>query len=319
MTLRTFIGSLLLLTTSLVQAEGYQSFNQSTLARAAVLPVLGQGAVLSANAVESSVTLDWSNEFFMRGNAREDLTLDGETQRLALRYQRGVGHGFEWSLELPLLFSGGGVLDGPIENWHSTFGLPNSNRSDAPRDRYRVRYVRDGVTLIDLDHGGSGVGDVRVGAGLQLAKGWTLRALAQLPSGSKRQLSGGHAGAALWTDLALPLSESGRFQLTLSAGASVADKAGPLSAQQRPLVGVVGAVLNVPLFGALDGVVQVNGHSKLYKGSTLAPLAEVGLPLLVGLRWPWGDLVFDLAISEDPSVEASPDFGLLFGVTMKTN
>ena len=177
----------------------------------------------------------------------------------------------------------------------------------------------DGVTLIDLDNGDSGVGDVRIGAGWQLAENWTLRALVQLPSGSKSQLSGGHAGAALWTDLAVPLSESGRFKLTLSAGASVTDKGGPLSAQQRPLVGVAGAVLNVPLFGALDGVVQVNGHSKLYKGSTLAPLSEIGLPLTFGLRWPWGDLIFDVAVSEDPSVDASPDFGLLIGVKMKTD
>lgn len=319
MLMRYVLGTFVFSFAALVRAEGYETFNQLSLARAAALPALGQASVLPAGAVESGVTLDWSNEFFMRSNAREDLTLDGETQRVALRYKRGLGRGLEWSLELPLLFSGGGVLDSPIENWHSAFGLPNSNRNDAPRNRYRLRYVRDGVTLIDLDNGDSGVGDVRLGAGWQLAENWTLRALAQLPSGSKSQLSGGHAGAALWTDLAVPLSESGRFKLTLSAGASVADKGGPLSAQRRPLVGVAGAVLNVPLFGALDGVVQVNGHSKLYKGSTLAPLSEIGLPLTFGLRWPWGDLIFDVAVSEDPSVDASPDFGLLFGLKMKTD
>lgn len=319
MPLRYVLGTLVFAFAALAQAQGYETFNQSSLARAAALPALGQGSVLQSGAVESGVTLDWNNEFFMRSTAREDLILDGETQRLSLRYQRGLGHGLEWSLELPLLFSGGGVLDGPIENWHSVFGLPNSNRSDAPRNRYRLRYVRDGVTVVDITDGNSGAGDVRIGAGWQLTKGWTLRALVQLPTGSRSQLSGGHAGAALWTDLALPLSDAGRFKLTLSAGASVANKSGPLSAQQRPLVAVAGAVLNVPLYGALDGVVQVNGHSKLYQGSTLAPLAGVGLPLLIGLRWPRGDLVFDVAISEDPSVDASPDFGLLFGVQLKTD
>ncbi len=315
------LAAFALVLTPLAHGEGFESFNQSSLARAAALPALGQAAVLADGKVQSATALDWSNEFFQQGTARESLILDSETLRLGLRYRRGVdvgiGRDVEWSLELPLLFTGGGFQDAPIENWHSLFGLPNSNRDDAPQDRYRIRYVRDGVTLVDLDEGRNGLGDLRLGAGLALTQNWMLRGLVQLPTGSKRQLTGGHAGAAMWTDYALTLKPSGRFRLTLSAGASTASKSGPLSAQQRPLVAVAGAVLRLPLWGVLDGVVQVNGHSKLYKGSSLDPLAHAALPLVIGLSWPWQGMVFDLAFTEDASVNASPDFGLLFGIRIK--
>jgi len=73
-------------------------------------------------------------------------------------------------------------------------------------------------------------------------------------------------------------------------------------------------VLTVPIYGALDGVVQINAHSKLYKGSGLAPLARAAAPLAFGLRWPQRGVVIDLAIIEDASVNASPDFGVLLGL-----
>lgn len=314
-------GALALGMATLAQAQGYETFNQSSLARAAALPGLGQGAVLPRNESTNSVTLDWSNEFFLNSNARESLTLDGESQRVSLRYRAGIaplfGHALEWSLEVPLLFTGGGVLDGVIENWHSAFGLPNSNRDDVPQDGYRIRYVRDGVTLFDREQGDSGLADVRLGLGLALSERWTLRGLAQLPTGSKNKLSGGHAGGALWLDYSLPLTASRRAALLLSGGVSAASTNGPLGDLQQPVVAVAGAVLIVPVYGALDAVVQLNAHSKLYKGSDLAPLSKAGAPLATGLRWTRKHLVFDLAVLEDPSVNASPDFGLLFGIKVK--
>lgn len=305
----------------LAAAQGYETFNQSSLARFAALPALGQGAVLPRGTSINSAGLDWSNEFFVRGDARESLTLDGESQRLGLRYRAGIapvfGRALEWSLEVPLLFTGGGVMDSGIESWHDTFGLPNANRGEVPQDRYRIRYVRNGVTLLDLAEGESGLADVRLGLGLALAEHWTLRGLVQLPTGDADRLTGGHTGGALWVDYSLPLSESRRAALLLSAGVSGSTTEGPLADFQQPVVALAGAVLIVPIYGALDGVVQLNAHGKLYKDATLDPLARAGAPLMFGFRLPYRRFVFDLAVLEDASVNASPDFGLLFGVKVK--
>jgi len=321
MKLHQLLGVLALVLSGSAAAEGYDTFNQSSLARAAVLPMLGQGAVLPRDTSINSVGLEWSNEFYLQSAAGESLTLDGETERLALRYRAGIapvfGHALEWSLELPILFTGGGVMDSGIESWHRTFGLPNSNRDDVPQDQYRIRYARDGVTLFDLDKGGSGLADLRLGLGLALGERWTLRSLLQLPTGSANHLRGGSTGGALWVDYSLPLSESRRAALLLSGGVSASSTNGPLADLQRPVVAVGGVVLLLPIYGALDGVVQINAHSKLYKGSNLDPLSRAGAPLVFGLRLPYQRLVFDLAVLEDPSVNASPDFGLLFGIKVK--
>ncbi len=321
MTLRHTLAAIALACATAAQGQGFETFNQSNLARFAALPGLGQGAVVPQGESINSVTLDWTNEFFVRAEAGEDLTLDGETQRVALRYRAGLapvfGQALEWSLEVPLIFTGGGVMDSGIESWHDTFGLPNANREDVPQDQYRIRYVRDGVTLIDRSKGSSGLGDVRLGLGLALSERFTLRGLLQLPTGDKNELTGGHTGGALWVDYSLPLSESRRAALLLSGGVAAQTTTGPLADLQQPVVGLAGAVLIVPLYRALDGVVQVNAHSKLYKGSTLDTLSRAGAPLAVGFRLPYQRFVFDLAILEDPSVNASPDFGILFGVKVK--
>lgn len=302
-------------------AEGYETFNQSSLARFAALPALGQGAVLPRGSSTRSLGLDWTNEFFVRSNASEDLTLDGESQRLALRYRAGIapvfGRALEWSLEVPLLFTGGGLLDSPIESWHDTFGLPNANRDEVPQDRYRIRYVRDGATLVDLDQAESGLADVRLGLGVAVTEKLTLRGLVQLPTGDKDQLTGGHLGGALWLDYTLPLSASRRAALLLSGGVSASQTDGPLADVQQPVVALAGAVLILPVYGALDAVVQVNAHSKLYKNSNLQALSRVGAPLAFGLRLPYRQFVFDLAALEDASVNVSPDYGLLFGVKLR--
>lgn len=321
MNLRAPLAALALVCATAAQGQGFETFNQSSLARFAALPGLGQGAVVPRGESINSVTLDWSNEFFARSRGGEELTLDGETQRLAMRYRAGLapvfGQALEWSLEVPLIFTGGGVMDGYIEGWHDVFGLPNANRDDFPQDDYRIRYVRDGVTLVDRSSGASGLADVRLGLGLALSERFTLRGLLQLPTGDKNELTGGHMGGALWVDYSLPLSESRRAALLLSGGVAAQTTTGPLADLQKPVVGLAGAVLILPLYRALDGVVQVNAHSKLYKSSKLDPLSRVGVPLAVGLRLPYQRFVFDLAILEDPSVNASPDFGVLFGIKVK--
>ncbi len=304
-----------------VLAQGFESYNQSSFARAAALPGLGQGAVVPRGESINSVNLDWSNEFFLRSNAHESLTQDSETQRVTLRYRAGIepvrGHAMEWSLELPLLFTGGGVLDALIENWHSAFGLPNANRSDVPRDQYHLRYVRDGVTLIDRSQGGSGLGDAQLGLGLALSQRWTLRGMAKLPTGDADKLTGGHYGGALWLDYSLPLTASRRAALLLSGGVSAQSTNGPLSGLQQPLSGLAGVVLILPIYAALDGVVQVNAHTRLYKDTHLGALSRAAAPLSFGFRLPYQRFIFDFAAVEDASVNASPDFGFFLSVKVK--
>lgn len=297
-------------TAPLAAAEGFNTFNQASLARAVVLPALTATAPLPVGQHESRVTLDWSNETYEQSNSRENLLIDAESQRLSFSHRRRFADNWEWSAELPLLFTGGGALDGLIEGWHSVFGLPNGNRDTRPQDVYRIRYVRDGQTRLNLAKGHEGLGDARLGLRYALSEQLQLQALVQLPTGERKHLTGGHSGAAVWMVYRTALTDSGRASLDLAAGASAAETRGPLSDLQAPVLALGSAVLTLPLFGALDGVVQLNAHSAPYRHSGLAPLGDASVQLAFGVRYPWSGGALELAIEEDPSVNASPDFGI---------
>lgn len=303
--------------TGTVGAEGFAVSNQSSFARAAAIPALGGAALLDAGRHESRAVFDWSNEYFDEANSREALTLDAETRRFALSYRRGFGEGWEWQAELPLIFSGGGLLDSPIEGWHDAFGLPNAGRERAVRDRYLIRYQRDGRELLRLTEGATGLGDARLSLGYGLTENTVLRALLQLPTGDKTELTGGHPGLATWADWLLPLGEAGSTVVTLSGGGSVVGKGGPLSSQQNSVAGFGGASLVTPLFWSLKGIVQFNFHSALYKGSALKPLNGASGQLAFGLRVPFAGGQFDIGVQEDVVVNTSPDFSLHFAVAFR--
>jgi len=300
---------LALLLPGLAAAQGFATANHATLSRVALLPVM-TGEAMAVPGSETRYTLDWNNESVAHDNGREQLLIDAEALRLALHHRRSFGEGWQVSAELPLLFTGGGVMDGPIETWHGWFGLPNGNRDQRPQNRYRVLYQRDDVRHIDESKGESGLGDVRLGLSRALSSRWRLHSSLQLPTGSRADLTGGHAGAALWLAHRAPLGGEG-FVLDLAAGASATDRGGPLSDQQKAVVWLGSAALTapLPLISRLQAVVQLNGHSAPYRDSTLAPLGSA-LQLAFGLRRGWEGGAVELAFLEDLKVNASPDFGL---------
>jgi hypothetical protein len=91
---------------------------------------------------------------------------------------------------LPLLWRGGGVMDGLIETWHELLGLPNGNRADFPRDRLIVRALDDQRRELRWPGGdGAGLGGLEVGARWSSSRrdsGWTgaLDGRVRLPTGT---------------------------------------------------------------------------------------------------------------------------------------
>lgn len=291
--------------------------NSGTLARPFALPVLGEGVVLSGGRGETRLVVDVTNEYVSKGQgscANECITLDGETTRLRISHRHGLGAGWEWFAEVPLLDTGGGFLDGWIEGWHSWFSLPNDGREFAAHDQYRFRYERGGQVLLDQAEGASGLGDVTLGLGKSLGRGTALRVMAKLPTGDEADLTGGNGGGALWIDheLALP----GRWTGYVSAGASVNQQGEVLGELQNREVFFGGFGLIAPLSQRVRLTGQVQLHSRLYDDSRLPPLERIGAPLTLGLQFrPGAHGVIELGFQEDPSVYASPDFSVYLSLT----
>ena len=109
-----------------------------------------------------------------------------------------------------------------------------------------------------------------------------------------------------------PLSRRRRCSATRRSVAAATTN-GPLGSRQRPVTGLGGAALALPLFAGVEGLLQFNLHSGLYRGSALAPLGDTSGQLARGLRIPVYGSRLTLGFQEDLIVNASPDFSLHLG------
>jgi len=291
--------------------------NQGALARGFALPRLGATDVLAPGDDEWRLSLDWTNEYFAEKTPAESLVLDGETQRYGLHWRRGVTPGFELGAELPLLVTGGGVLDGLIENWHGFWGLPDGGRNETPRGRYLYQYQRGGRTLLDVDTPAAGLGDIELDAGWQATQRLALRALAKLPTGDSGRLLGGNAGGALWLDYR-PFAADSRWIGFVSAGGSINAKGEVLAGQQQSWVGFAGSGAGYRLFRPFLLMAQLYGHTQLYHGSSTEALRREALQLSFGGRYEFSPhTALTLGFQEDLVTDSSPDFSIHLDVRFR--
>jgi hypothetical protein len=283
--------------------------NGGALARAFALPALGEYRVPARGRADTRTTLDFTNEYVREGRscADECITLDGETARLRLTHRRGLGGGWDFSLDVPVLSTGGGFLDAWIQDWHDWFGLPTGGREGAANGQYRYEYSQGGVARMNVTEHGTCLGDVSLGLGRRLGAGLALRGMVKAPTGDAVPLCGGNTGSALWLDAGAALGARGA--VFAAAGVSVNEAAEPLAALQHRTVPFGGLGVLLPVTNDIRLLAQVYGHRRLYHDSNLEPLSRPGLPLTLGLNIRTGANSFvDLGFQEDASVNASADF-----------
>lgn len=281
--------------------------NEATLARGFGLPAVGKSQLVEDRRLRLS--LDLSNEYHANQSGDEAVLLDGEVARMALRYQHRLGERFELGLELPLLHQGGGFLDAAIENWHDWFSLPEGGRGDAPQDRYHYHYEQGGETLLEVEQGGTRIGEVQLLGGWAMSADTALRASIKLPTGDAEALAGNEAlGAALWLDHGWQRGSLGAY---LSGGALHVADGEVLAGKQRNWVAFGGAGLAWQTWPRLRLIAQLNAHSPLYQEVDEDALSRPGLQLALGaaVRLGAGSELL-LGFQEDPVVAASPDFSL---------
>lgn len=282
--------------------------NQGALARAFELPVLGRTQVLAEATQQASLRFDLTTEYHASAVGGEAVTLDGEADLLTLGWRWGLGRNIELGLELPLLHQSGGFMDGPIEDWHSFFGLPNGGRELAPKNRYLYEYSRDGDELLRATRTGSDIGDLRVAGAWGVTPSLALRTELKLPTGNEDHLAGGNTGFALWADYALPLPDAFFLSGWVAGGLSVNDESSVLSDMQKQVVPLAGAGLSARLAERWALLTQLYFHGALYDDSELDPFREA-LQLAIGLRYRVRrDMNLDIGFQEDPITSSSPDF-----------
>jgi hypothetical protein len=99
--------------------------------------------VLERGETRWRLAADWGNDFGYlqrrQGDVRFTLFfVDGEHRSAAISVSHGLGDRLTAGARVPVLWRGGGVLDGLIDGWHRLTHLPDSNRPLFPRDVLRV-------------------------------------------------------------------------------------------------------------------------------------------------------------------------------------
>ena len=294
----------------------FHTQNQSPLVSIYGLPAIGEAKVATKSEGNLRLTLDQASHYVNEVRAGESLVLDGESTRLTLSGRYGLGHRMELGIHIPFLIAGGGFLDNFLENYHSTFGFPNGGRELAPKNRLIYRYQKNGVTLLNMEQSGQGLGDVSLSGAWQIyqsadsQRNLAIRGSLKLPIGDTGSLRGsGSTDLALWV-----VGNWGRYfssgQLTVfgAAGAVGMTKSRILTDQQRPLVGYGALGLGFSPADWIELKIQTNAHTSFYSDSDLDQINAASAQLTMGGALHFTSKTFlDIGVTEDIIVGTSPD------------
>jgi hypothetical protein len=314
-----FLSTLLLClaTTGLVhgsQPEPFHVRNMNPFTLLHGMPVATPSELLDDQQTSLSLQFDVANNSMERVEENEQVTLDGETYRVAFAWQRGIGSGWQVGVEVPYLSHRSGRLDSLIENWHDLFGFSNSDRDDWQQNQLRYLYIRDGVTEIEIQEKVSGIGDIQ----FQLSKELPLadeemRASMhmglKLPTGDEDSLLGsGAPDLSIWvtgSDRILmqgwPFGGYGHMGVLLMGKAKVLEK------EQREFAVFGSLGVNWPVYQWLDLKAQIDAHTPFYQSKS-DQLGGSAVMLTFGATIPLqgGDHI-DLSLGENMTTDMVPD------------
>jgi len=289
--------------------------NRQPLVQIYNLPAARSGAVLAMDQTTARLGFDVANNFASAQRGSESIFLDGESRRIELGANRGIGNGWEVGFSLPWISYSGGSLDSFIEQWHSTFGLPDGGRPDYRRNQLRFQYQRAGTSELNFTNAESGIGDLQLNAAYSLASATdsavALAAAINLPTGDADKLTGAEA-----TNISLSLAAThyGVFGLPLTATANIGsmwlDRGAVLGDRQKSSVWFGAAEIGWAVADGWRLKAQLAAHTAFYS-SELRELGADSVQLLLGgsvrlaPRW-W----LDIAAGEDIAVDTAPDITL---------
>lgn len=304
----------------------YSSFNQSPLMQIYGLPHDTTADIVPPGTFRISLNQDLSSNYTVSSNSREQITLDGETYRLAFAARYGFAPGWEAGIEIPYISQGGGFLDSFIIAWHKTFMLPQGGRNSAPKGRLLYSYRKDGSQRLQMDSSGSGIGDIALTGGFSLLEvreagrhdALALKAAVKLPTGDSSYLrgSGGIDAMVQACGSMNRHSEWGALGVYASAGALAMSKGDVLPDQHNRFAGVGTLGFGWGPASWISFKVQLSGSTPLYRDSSLDELSKSPLLLISGgtLRFP-GEYLLDIGVAEDVAVATAPDVSFHLGLS----
>lgn len=238
----------------------------------------------------------------------ERLEVDSETSRHELRLEYGLNDDWDLRLEVPFIGVEAGSLDGFINDFHQALGFPEGSRPSRQDDQMKIRYDRNGQTLLDITQSQSGVGD----ASLSFVRSLETDYEDSLSYGIKLKFPTGSAASsdthdlALWATAANQLTHSVNHFVSLG-GVGIEKNKGLLAELRRDSYGFLRYGINWRLSQLVELKVQLDTQSSIYKKTDTRLLGISSSASLGGTLHMQNNWNLDIALIEDIDVGTTSD------------
>ena len=292
------------------QAEPFLTRNQNPLLALYGLPSPLPARLPDAGHGRIAGVLNWSNDANLDASGPAAYTMDAEVIEARLHVEHTFWPKIALRAEFPWRRVSGGSLDSFIENWHEFFGLPNGSRERLPRDELLIEFRDVDGTRLRVDEATSGVGDIPLSVGYQLhasdARSIAAWLTVKAPVGDAGDLTG---SGALDVAVSLAALQSVRedWELFGQLNAVWLGEGDLLPGLQEDSVFSAMAGVTWNPWRELDLTVQFEANSRVFDGSGTDFSGDAILMTFGGSYRTRRGWQFDLGISEDIEVGASPD------------
>lgn len=123
-----------------------------------------EAEVVDYQTAELSLGSGWTNSFVLA----DSYLVDAESVDFRGAARWGAWKGGELSIELPLLWRGGGRLDSLIDDWHRVWGFPRGERGKVPSNDYDISGLRNDGQSFSIQDAGLSIGNPVLGFKAQL-------------------------------------------------------------------------------------------------------------------------------------------------------
>jgi hypothetical protein len=314
--IQTVLTALLLISASTL-AEPLPTTNQNPYLASIGLPA--PLPMLAAGQTQVATTLNWGSTAIVDVVGDELFVLDAETRELRLAVTHAFNNRLSVRVELPYLYTGPGVLDGFIDDFHDLFGFSEGDRPLFQRDQMLAWYRRSGEpSFVIRSSSTEGVGDLAVSLGAKLIQSEKSSLATWLsveaPTGSDDAYLAADDDWNLSATIAAQHRFGTRWLTFAQASATTHTGEGVFGEQQALIWSGFGGV-QFDLTPRIAFLVQGQAHTQPIKHTDIDYLSDA-VVLTVGGHIQATDAVrIHLGVSEDLKVEASPDVVFVLGLS----
>jgi hypothetical protein len=267
---------------------------------------------LEKAAVESSISfsLSHSSTYTVQESAEWIMHLDMEITEFNLRYKKVIADFIEFDMDIPVIITGSGFMDGFLADYHDAFGFDDYGRSRRPHNEFLYEVRRDGNLIIE-GKSGTQLGDIRLSLKKTLRSSdnfhLSIKGDVEIPVSNAKQ---GFSNGSIDTGISVLLDRSITKKIMTYWNAGAVFPGNVKGHEELEMKNFVygGVAIEAEAGEGLSVLVQLLGQSSIYPSTGLEAVDREAYLIAFGGRYEKGGSSFELSLTEDLNTSGAPDF-----------